>query len=444
MAPPGKSKANPKNKTAAPQKKKKTPLQPKSKTVPQSLDPSPSHISLELQQLLLNIFLSGFPTRLSDIADLQVLLQEVKGHLYNRDFLTAFGKEEYLEAYAVRWSPARALCYLKIYYDLFLDRDSSISSSEAAPKSEDGAGQSTKKIIALGGGAGAEIVALAAVQRLLYPQLSNSSPEETKNESPGLLDVAKFSVHAIDIASWDPITSALHTAVTTPPPLSKYASASARSNNRPLTSPSHFATTFTQADVLAMSVEEMIKVFSLCHSSPPSKEEKGDSEENEERQRDQAPSLITLMFTLNELLATSPSLTISFLRNLTTTTKEGTLLLIVDSSGSYSTISLASKRPESKTSESESQVSSADGNEKEGKQYPMHFLLDHILLGSSTAGKEKRDAEQTDKKWEKLRSEESVWFRLPSTADGSWTAGLKYPIKLEDMRYQLHLYRKCG
>ena len=37
--------------------------------------------------------------------------------------------------------------------------------------------------------------------------------------------------------------------------------------------------------------------------------------------------------------------------------------------------------------------------------------------------------------WEKLESADSVWFRLAE--------GLRYPIPLENMRYQMHLYRAC-
>jgi 25S rRNA (uracil2843-N3)-methyltransferase len=77
----------------------------------------------------------------------------------------------------------------------------------------------------------------------------------------------------------------------------------------------------------------------------------------------------------------------------------------------------------------------------------MHWLLDHTLLkvaasaslgaeeenGQSEA-KDKRAREQECPRWEKLKEEESTWFRLPE--------GLNYPLELEDMRYQLHLYRR--
>jgi len=67
-------------------------------------NPEDSLIPLELQQLLLNIFNDVFDKVLSS-GDLQKTLQEVKGALYERDFEKAFGRQEYLEAYSVRWSP---------------------------------------------------------------------------------------------------------------------------------------------------------------------------------------------------------------------------------------------------------------------------------------------------------------------------------------------------
>jgi 25S rRNA (uracil2843-N3)-methyltransferase len=63
-----------------------------------------SLIPVELQQLLLNIFKDAFPAILASDS-LQPLLQEIKRHLYDRNFDEAFGKSEYLEAYSIRWSP---------------------------------------------------------------------------------------------------------------------------------------------------------------------------------------------------------------------------------------------------------------------------------------------------------------------------------------------------
>ena len=63
-----------------------------------------SLIPVELQQLLLNIFRDVFEATLGG-NELLASLQDVKTALYERDFEKAFGREEWREVYAVRWSP---------------------------------------------------------------------------------------------------------------------------------------------------------------------------------------------------------------------------------------------------------------------------------------------------------------------------------------------------
>jgi 25S rRNA (uracil2843-N3)-methyltransferase len=112
-----------------------------------------------------------------------------------------------------------------------------------------------------------------------------------------------------------------------------------------------------------------------------------------------------MMFTLNELFTSGGiGKTTRLLLDLTSSVPIGSLLLVVDSPGSYSETTLG----------------------KEAKRYPMQWLLDRIMLGT-----------QKDpvggRKWKKLESEDSVWCRLSEK--------LEYPIRLENMRYQLHLYK---
>ena len=73
-----------------------------------------TQLPLELQQVILNVFKVAFPV-LEMQATLQENIQKVKGRLFNRDFATAFGTQENLEAYAVRWSAARSLAYTAIF-----------------------------------------------------------------------------------------------------------------------------------------------------------------------------------------------------------------------------------------------------------------------------------------------------------------------------------------
>ena len=118
--------------------------------------------------------------------------------------------------------------------------------------------------------------------------------------------------------------------------------------------------------------------------------------------------LVTIMFTLNELFTVSVRRATALLLALRSAIKLDGLLLVVDSAGSYATVKLGEAE----------------------KRYPMQWLLDHTVLGSSGEAGEDCVAE-----WIKIRGEET-WFRVPRE--------LKYPLELENMRYQLHLYRRSG
>jgi 25S rRNA (uracil2843-N3)-methyltransferase len=338
--------------------------------------PAPS-IPLELQQLLLNIFKDSFADRFA--TDIKPLLQEVKGHLYNRDFATAFGKSEYLEAYAARWSASRALGYAELFWDLRAYIWPKQTNSECKDGETDGMETIQKwNSIFLGGGAGAELVALAGVQKMI-------SDNERHGHS---VKTTSMKVEAYDMADWTLVINELARQSTQAPPLSKYASAAVQAANVALIDSSSFDVTFHQQDIL--KVDTSILTASVENAS-----------------------LVTLMFTLNELYSTSLPLTQKFLLNLTSSLAAGALLLVVDSPGSYSTVKL-------------------NGAEKE---YPMQWLLDHTLLsaGGASAAERKEKAKE-DAQWEKIYEDGSRWFRLAPT--------LQYPIELENMRMQVHLYRK--
>ncbi|KIW03709.1 uncharacterized protein PV09_05022 [Verruconis gallopava] len=344
-------------------------------------------LPLELLQLVLNVFQNTFAGRLAD-GGLTSLLQEVKGHLYNRDFDAAFGREEYLEAYAARWSPARALGYLKIFDSVIKDR--------LRDEEEPGEGNCEGlKVSCIGGGAGAEVAALAGAVRYRSDGKKQQRDAAEALEELRVVDQTErsVSVHAtfVDMADWRHVIDKLQQSITTAPPLSAYASAAAKANNVPLVSSTIFDVSFRQADVLAMDDETLRNVVT-------------------------GKDLVTICFTLNELYATSLAKTQAFLLRLTGVVVKGSLLLVVDSAGSYSTVSLNGKE----------------------KKYPMHWLLDHALLKDAGYGsaEKQRDSEEAipNRSWEKLRETESEWFRVP--------VGLEYPLELENMRYQLHLYRK--
>ena len=315
---------------------------------------------LKLQQQCLDIFNDALSPGVDDTTN----LQDVKGHLYNRDFIAAFGRDEYLRVYASRWSPSRALGYLQVLADV---QGYVLHGNE--PSRPGQSNQDAIEVVCLGGGAGAEAVALAG----------------WLSAAMELMPGAVLQVCFVDIAAWSATVDALHKRCVTAPELSKYASITAREANKPCVRAEAYSCSFQQQDVLDWPEDALRLVV-----TPETR-------------------LVTLLFTLNELYSTSVPKTQRLLSKLTATMAAGALILVVDSPGSYSTLTL-------------------NGAEK---KYPMQWLLDHTLLGSP----QKAGVEQAAK-WEKVVSDESRWFRLPK--------GLQYPIELENMRYQIHLYRRLA
>lgn len=353
---------------------------------------SEPNVTIEVQQLVLNIFKDTFPTILIS-ETLQPVLQDVKAALYARDFARAFGKEEFLEAYSVRWSPSRALCYLSILVELqkefpreflrpgslSLPQDPQVSEAPTSSESE------CPKTVCFGGGA-AEVVAFGGYLRNVHG--ASAPPQEPIDvaEAMSALAIARktteMDVLLIDTAQWGNVIQKLEAGLTAVPSVPKYANAKARAAVSPLLLSGKLVSTFQQEDVLALSQVQLAKIV-----------------ENRK--------LVTLLFTLNELYTASMTKTTNFLLDLTLTSKPGTLLLVVDSPGSYSEIVVGS----------------------ESKKYPMHLLLDHTLLGSR-----KPTDQPSAVTWVKMVSKEAQWFRLATE--------LQYPIPLENMRYQIHLYRR--
>lgn len=318
--------------------------------------------SLGLQQKCLDLFRDALNASETE----SEALQDVKKHLFNRDFTQAFGKESYLRAYAGRWSPSRALAYHQVLADV---QDGVLETFSLYRTDDDG----VFRVVCIGGGAGGELAALATWLHV----------EIERRPGPNRLE----RVHAtlLDIAAWNPVVAELHQAITTPPTLSAYASAAVKEANEAMLSNEAYSVNFSQMDVLGITDAQ-------C------RETVGNAD------------LVTVMFTLNELYSTSVAKTQQMLARITAAVRTGAHLLVVDSPGSYSTVS----------------INGAD------KNYPMQWLLDLTLVGTQ----KRPDDGDAKPKWQKLVHDESRWFRLPP--------GLKYAIELENCRYQIHLYRRLG
>jgi 25S rRNA (uracil2843-N3)-methyltransferase len=174
-----------------------------------------------------------------------------------------------------------------------------------------------------------------------------------------------------------------------------------------------FTVDFKKADVLKLSDEELRSLFLPANLEQPAE-----------------TVLVTLMFTLNELLATSMPKTVSFLLRLTDLTQPNTLLLVVDSPGSYSTVSLGStKSTPVSTASASARESDREETVNSERKYPLRFLLEHTLLSVASG------------RWECVMSEESRWFRREQT---SLRYDLGDGVGLEDMRYQIHAYKRTA
>ncbi|KAI0479930.1 hypothetical protein F4859DRAFT_513428 [Xylaria cf. heliscus] len=432
---------------------------------------------LRRQQTLLNIFSNTFRAVL-EADDFASQLQEVKGALFNRDFAGAFAREAALDVYAARWSPTRALCYARVLRELDahlrglvggtssarVDRshdslETEIGTREVEDEHESAHGEQNEsaeeketstiqaergdtnteesktqplRILAIGGAA-AEIVAFA-----------DYISSHTSNSTSSTTAPIQGEITLLDIGPWGSMTSRLQTALTSTPPISRYASAAAKASNKALVDASQLKSTFIQQDILSATDTELASLL-----------EGGGERGETENKKNNTPILITLLFTLNELYtAGGIKRTTSFLRLLSSSPSlaPGSLLLVVDSPGSYS----------------EAAVGGGGGGGGDGqtkKRYPMQWLLEHTLIpppSRRSPEKKKKNSGQAETKeegeedgregkkeeneeeeeeggsgirWEKIESRDSVWFRVAE--------GLRYPIPLENMRYQMHLYRAC-
>jgi 25S rRNA (uracil2843-N3)-methyltransferase len=106
---------------------------------------------------------------------------------------------------------------------------------------------------------------------------------------------------------------------------------------------------------------------------------------------------ITSMFTTNELFTSSRVATIKLLQRLSLC-REGCLLLLVESAGSYSEVKVGSK------------------------VFPVQFLIHHTLTVNGH--------------WALLNGNDSRWYRVPD--------GLEYPMRLENMRHFYRLYQRTA
>jgi len=360
--------------------------------------PKLEHIlPVDLEKRTLEVYRTTFPAS-NDFEALKPALQEIRDALNGKDFDTAFGKEEYLEAYTIRWSPSRTLGYAQLLAWICTQRVGDAYIKQLVGSADH---QNPTKVVCFGGGA-SEFMALSGLIRYLRPSEAAGKPQTTDEEISEGLDALSISqpdysspllqVNLLDAADWTSVLSKLDQGLKTPPILSKYASAAVRAANAPCLLPGILEHTFTRSDILSLSTEDLRDAIGT------------------------APALLTLMSTLNELYTTSMPRTTAFLRRLKDVAPKGSLLLVVDSPGAYSEVAAANAK---------------EGNEK--RKYPMDLLLDYALLPKKQ-DPDDSDEEQPERPWEKVINEPSMLYKLDEA--------LSYPVSLENMRFQVHLFKR--
>jgi len=365
-------------------------------------------------------------------------LQHVKSLLYNKEYLAAFGTdthagERWREVYVARWTPARAVVYQRILdecaiaealqwvepashrvlseeEELERERERARRRRQARKEGkavdeldaadEDGGAKGPQgdvpeelDVVMIGAGAGSEVVALGAV--LGAAKEATSGDASALGEGPAAKPFRRPRVkaHAADQGSWMTLLGKMEGELRDEWPALEGDEATGGG----------FSVDFVRGDVLAAAPQSSPSVDAAPAPAPAPADALG--------LPFSSPSLrlITICFTITELLLQSRVSTLRLLSSISHSAPRGALLLIVESA-SLALIPLG----------------------KEGRTYPLGHLLDHALAGA-----------QGDGAWETLRSEDARWYRMPEGADDVYNAGGQGAlVKLENSRVVIRLYSK--
>jgi len=240
--------------------------------------------------------------------------------------------------------------------DLFEAVESKSSDSESEDEESDEeedlaeSSTSTRHVLSLGGGAGSELLALGS---LIAAHNSVKGKGKSKDQ---------YTYTALDIGAWSTVLDKFHSTIQTFPPF--------EIPQKTLTS--HY----TQINLLTDPSTLLLNL------------------------KARPPNLITLLFTLSELLQQSKPATIALLHALKSNTSVGTCFLIADSASDISEFEMGSS----------------------GRKWPVYMLLDTILSGMGG--------------WERVEGEDSRWFRFDEGVGSNWV------VKLENTRYWYRVYRR--
>jgi 25S rRNA (uracil2843-N3)-methyltransferase len=289
--------------------------------------------------------------------DFKGTVQKIKGLLFDKKWLETFGDEGLLEAYAGRWVPSRVLCFRELLADIEELREVILgegADEDQGKDSSSGEGSRTR-IVSLGGGAGSELLAIAALVR----------GQNILDRRQGVASSSKpLEFVGVDFGPWNIV-------------LDKFSDALKSLWHLDLPISNH------QMDLLNRPTPDTLVPLISTDTS-----------------------LITLIFTVCELMSQNRASTIRLMHDLTTSLRCGGHLLVADSASDIAEFELGSS----------------------GRKWPVYMVLDAMLLGMKY--------EDGKNKWRKVESEDSRWYRLAEGVADSW------PVKLENTRYWYRLYRR--
>ncbi|QPC74446.1 hypothetical protein HYE68_005198 [Fusarium pseudograminearum] len=301
------------------------------------------NLSVKHQQLILDTIRAAFPA-VDEFSSLRPVLHAVREALGQQDYAKAFGTDEFLEAYTIRWSPSRALTVANVLAWMC----SEMGDAAWVQQFLHDDGRKPSKVVCIGRG-GSDLLACVALLK---------HARQDKLDQVPFNDGAMLDLNLVDRHDWSGIVTKLQHTLTHAPPLSKYATAKAHASNIPDIPSQVLNLAVNQLDVLESGSTDLDAMIG------PN------------------PTLITLFFTLHELYSISISKTTAFLLRLTMAAPKGSLLLVVDSPG----VDVA--LPDS-------------SNKGQEKRYPVEWLLYQALLPP----KSRPDVEEEEEKqptWKKL------------------------------------------
>ncbi|KAG8665398.1 hypothetical protein FPOAC2_10471 [Fusarium poae] len=299
-------------------------------------------LSVKHQQLILDTIRTAFPA-VDEFSALTPVLRSVREALEQQDYGKAFGTEEFLEAYTIRWSPSRALTTANVLAWMC----SAMSETAWVQEFLHNDREKPSKILCIGRG-GSDLLACAT----LLKHSHQSKVDQVPYEGSAMVDLSLIDRH-----DWSGVVTKLQHTLTHAPPLSKYATAKAHAANVPAIPSQLLNLAVNQLDILEGEGTDLPVMIG------PN------------------PALITLFFTLHELYSVSISKTTAFLLRLTSAAPKGSLLLVVDSP--------------------EADVALPDSSNKgQEKRYPVEWLLYQALLPAKGRDSEKEEEHQPA--WTKL------------------------------------------